>query len=360
MFFPGALVASANTTPDAITLQSALARLLDEGAQAVAMEASSIGLEQGRVEGVHFDVAVFTNLTRDHLEYHGNMEAYGAAKARLFETPGIKHAVINLDDKFGLQLAAGLAGRVDCIGYTLSDADFGAHAPERVLRAVNIDASGAALRFHVATADESAEVHALVAGRFNVANLLAVIGTLMASGFSLEESAQLTYHLAPPPGRMQLLGGVGEPLVVVDYAHTPDALENVLTALRPNVTARGGKLICVFGCGGDRDHGKRPMMGAIAARAADEVIITSDNPRSESPQSIIDEIAAGVDRPLTQVIDRAEAVAKAIAAAEADDVVLLAGKGHEDYQETAGVRVAFSDVLAARAALKVWGQGVRA
>ena len=358
--FPGALTPTRNTTPDAISLHGSLARLVDAGAQAVAIETSSIGLDQGRVDGVHFDVAVFTNLSRDHLDYHQSMEAYGQAKAKLFEFAGIKHVVINLDDPFGLQLAASLKGRVDRIGYTLGDRQFGRDIAEMVLAASQVDVSGAGLRFHVGLGEEWAEAHAYLTGQFNVSNLLAVIGTLIASGFSLEEAAQLTSHLTPPPGRMQVLGGVGEPLVVVDYAHTPDALENVLKALRPNAVARGGKLVCVFGCGGERDHGKRPMMGEIAARLADAVIITSDNPRSEDPQSIIDEVRGGAGRPVLCVADRAEAIARALASAQADDVLLLAGKGHEDYQELAGKRLAFSDVEAARSGLKLWAKGVSA
>lgn len=359
--FPGALAPTRNTTPDAVSLHGALSGLLDAGAQALAMEVSSIGLDQGRVDGVHFDVAVFTNLTRDHLDYHATMEAYGAAKARLFEMAGIKHAVINLDDAFGVQLARSLAGRVDRIGYTQGGREFGAEVAERVLVASHVDVSGAGLRFHVGLNDEAAEAHAYLAGLFNVSNLLAVIGSLIASGFSLEEAAQLTYNLTPPPGRMQLLGGVGEPLVVVDYAHTPDALENVLQALRPNATARGGKLKCVFGCGGERDPGKRPMMGEIAARLADEVIITSDNPRSEDPQRIIDAVFAGArggQAAVTPIVDRSEAIMQALSTAHADDVVLLAGKGHEDYQELALGRVAFSDVEMARAGLKLWAEAV--
>ncbi|MEY3201649.1 MAG: putative UDP-N-acetylmuramoylalanyl-D-glutamate-2,6-diaminopimelate ligase [Pseudomonadota bacterium] len=356
--FPGALAPTRNTTPDAISLHGALARFVDAGAQAVAMEVSSIGLDQGRVEGVHFDVAVFTNLTRDHLDYHQSMEAYGAAKAKLFAMPGLKYAVINLDDEFGLALAKSLAGRVDRIGYTQQGAPFGPLVAERVIVASRVDVSGAGLSFSVMVGDEEAQAHAYLAGQFNVSNLLAVIGTLIASGFSLEEAAQLTWNLTPPPGRMQLLGGVGEPLVVVDYAHTPDALESVLKALRPNATARGGKLKCVFGCGGERDPGKRSMMGEIASRLADEVIITSDNPRSEDPQRIIDAVRAGAMSSALSIVDRAEAIMTALAQARADDVVLLAGKGHETYQEMAGARVPFSDLEVARAGLRRWAEGV--
>lgn len=363
--FPGHLAATQNTTPDALTLHARLAQLQEEGAEAVSMEVSSIGLDQGRVGGVRFDVGVFSNLTRDHLDYHHTMDAYGEAKAKLFATPGMKHAVINLDDPFGVTLAQQLAGRVDVIGYTLDPARPSQGLAPRVLLASQIDASGAALRFAVSVVSEGsaehAEVHVLLAGRFNVSNALAVIASLMASGFSLQESAQLTYHLTPPPGRMQLLGGVAEPLAVVDYAHTPDALENALQALVPNARARGGRLWCVFGCGGERDHGKRPLMGAIAERLADEVVVTSDNPRSEDPQAIVDEILAGMPPGRAQVIlDRAQAVTHALTHARADDVVLLAGKGHEAYQEVAGVRHVFSDLSAATEALTIRAQGCAA
>lgn len=351
---PGALRESANTTPDAITLHCALSQLVDAGAQAVAMEVSSIGLDQERVAGVHFDVAVFTNLTRDHLEYHQTMQAYGAAKARLFATPGLRHAVINLDDPFGLELSRSLAGKLERIGYTCGTGFNAPNDADILLRASNIDVSGSALRFHVETSHERAEVHAYLVGLFNVSNLLAVIGALIASGFSLEEAAQLTHHLTPPPGRMQILGGVGEPLVVVDYAHTPDALEQVLKALRPSAEKRGGRLVCVFGCGGDRDAGKRAPMGEIAARLADVVVVTSDNPRSEDPQAIIDQVVAGAGAGVKQIVDRAQAIAAVIADAKADDVVVIAGKGHEGYQEIAGVRQDFSDLTHARAALAQW------
>jgi UDP-N-acetylmuramoyl-L-alanyl-D-glutamate--2,6-diaminopimelate ligase len=320
--FPGALKAGVNTTPDAVELHAALKDFRDRGAKAVAMEVSSHGLVQGRVNGVRFACALFTNLTHDHLDYHGSMAAYGEAKARLFEMPGLQTAVLNLDDPFGIELAARLAGRVRTIGYSLEPRD--APVDEKV------------------TWDPKLRLPVL--GRFNVSNALGVLGCLVANGISSEQGARLLAKLPPVPGRMQAVGE--EPLVVIDYAHTPDALENVLQALRPVATERGGRLAVVFGAGGDRDPAKRPLMGAIAARLADRVLVTSDNPRSEDPLKIIAAIGLPESEP-----DRARAIEKAILAAAPKDVVLIAGKGHETYQEIAGKRSRFSDEEQARKAI---------
>ncbi|RLJ67767.1 UDP-N-acetylmuramoylalanyl-D-glutamate--2,6-diaminopimelate ligase [Sulfurisoma sediminicola] len=341
--FPPALAESANTTPDAISLHRALAGYLEQGAVACAMEVSSIGLDQGRVNGVNFDVAVFTNLTRDHLEYHGSMEAYGAAKAKLFETAGLGAAVINLDDSFGRELAARLRGRVRTIGYTLEDRS----GADEVLAARNFAMTATGIAFDL----DGAHCAAPLVGRFNAANLLAVIGALLAGDEKLADIAAVLPRLRPPPGRMQAVGGVHEPLVVVDYAHSPDALEKALATLRETAQARGGRLACVFGCGGDRDAGKRPQMGAIAERLADRAIVTSDNPRSEEPQAIIAAIIAGM-KVLPEIeADRAAAIASVVREADPRDVILLAGKGHEPYQEIAGVRHPFSDLATAQSAL---------
>jgi len=344
--YPAHLLPSPNTTPDAISLQRLLARYADEGATACTMEVSSIGLDQGRVNGVHFDVAVFTNLTRDHLEYHGSMEAYGAAKARLFEAPGLKAAVVNLDDAFGRELAQRLAGRVRTIGYTLEE-NSGA---DQVLAARKLTMASAGLAFEV----DGVGFAAPVVGRFNASNLLAVTGALLAGEVKLAEIAEVLPQLAPPPGRMQVLGGVRQPLVVVDYSHSPDALEKALTTLRETAKVRGGRLICVFGCGGERDAGKRPLMGKVAEQLADHVIVTSDNPRSENPQSIVDAIVAGMSASPVIEPDRSAAIDAAVGAATVQDVILLAGKGHEPYQEIAGIRLSFSDVEHARLALENW------
>jgi UDP-N-acetylmuramoyl-L-alanyl-D-glutamate--2,6-diaminopimelate ligase len=306
---------------------------------------SSIGIEEGRVNGVHFDVATFTNLTQDHLDYHGSMAAYGAAKHRLFAWPGLTAAVVNLDDPFGVELAGDVDDGLELIGYTLT----GQRGGKRTLAAEALTMAGAEMSFTL----DGIKFRAPVVGRFNASNLLAVIGTLLAAGYRLAEIAGVLPGLAPPPGRMQALGaGAGQPLVVVDYAHTPDALEKALAALRETATARRGKLICVFGCGGDRDRGKRPQMGAAAERLADRVIVSSDNPRFEDPRIIIDDILAGMtSSPLIEA-DRAAAIRSAIGSADPSDVVLLAGKGHEAYQEVAGQRLPFSDLEHARAALE--------
>lgn len=345
--FPPDLEVSPNTTPDAVTLHAALARFVRAGAVACAMEVSSIGLDQGRANGLRFDVAVFTNLTRDHLEYHGSMAAYGAAKAKLFEMADC--AVLNLDDPFGIELAHRLRGRMRTIGYTLAESDDAA-ATDTVLRATGLSESGAGLSFTL----DGIRIAAPVVGRFNASNLLAVIGALLAGDEALDDIAAALPHLVPPAGRMQAIGGdvaQDAPLVVIDYAHSPDALEKVLTTLRGTADARGGRLICVFGCGGDRDPGKRPQMGSVAERLADAVVLTSDNPRGEDPQAIIAAIRAGMQRPPAVEADRAKAIAAAVAAADAQDVVLLAGKGHEPYQEVAGERLPFSDLVQAKSAL---------
>lgn len=344
--FPGALAAGPNTTPGAHVLRAFLPECVRQGAQACAMEVSSIGLHQGRVAALRFDVAVFTNFTRDHLDYHRDMDDYAAMKRRLFEMPGLRHAVLNLDDPFGRELAAGLAGRVATIGYTLESAT----GAERVLRAVDLVESGTGLAFTL----DGVRCAAPLVGRFNAANLLAVIGALLAGGEQLADIAAALPRLVPPPGRMQTFGGDNAPLVIVDYAHTPDALEKVLTTLRASATARGGRLICVFGCGGERDPGKRPQMGALAERLADRVVLTSDNPRGEDPLAIIAAIRAGMQGQPGIEADRAHAIAATIVAADARDVVLLAGKGHEPYQEIAGRRLPFSDRQAAESALAGW------
>jgi len=343
--FLDALDESPNTTPDAITLHAALAGFVARGADACAMEVSSIGLDQGRVNGAAFDVAVFTNLTRDHLEYHGTMEEYAAAKELLFLVPGLAAAVLNLDDPVGVGLAARLKGHVRTIGYTLIDA--GDSAADEILHAENLGMGAAGIEFDLCGVHFTAPV----VGRFNVSNLLAVIGALLTRSERLEDIAAALRGIQPPPGRMQAVGGVNEPLIVVDYAHTPDAMEKALGVLRETAAARGGSLICVFGCGGERDPGKRPQMGAIAERMADRVVITSDNPRKEDPQAIIDDILAGLQRVPAVEIDRGRAIAAAVADADKRDVILLAGKGHEPYQEIAGVRHAFSDLDAAKSAL---------
>ena len=353
--YPSALEENPNTTPDAVALQRALARFVSEGAQAVAMEASSIGIDQGRVEGVKFACALFTNLSRDHLDYHGNMERYGQAKMRLFRTPALAQAVLNLDDALGVRIAQDRADSgVARTGYSLWPGTGAASGLEHWLEARDIELSSAGAKFALVTSRGRMDVATALVGRFNVANVLAVIGVLLAAGLPLDAAVRAAERLEPPAGRMQRLGGAGKPLVVVDYAHSPDALDKCLGALRDVARAQGGRLICVFGCGGDRDRGKRPQMGEAASRHADFVWITSDNPRTEDPAAIIDEIRPGVSVPHEIRVDRRDAIGEAIAAARAADVVLLAGKGHEPYQEIGVRRVPFSDLDEARNGLAGW------
>jgi UDP-N-acetylmuramoyl-L-alanyl-D-glutamate--2,6-diaminopimelate ligase len=344
----GERVEAKNTTPDPIVLQRLLAEYLRRGARNVAMEVSSHGLDQGRVSGIKYDVAVFTNLTRDHLDYHGSMEAYGEAKARLFSARGLQHSVINVDDEWGNALAARIHG--DVITYGTRREARGARTR---LLADRIILSEAGVRFQVDSEWGKGDVQAPVLGGFNVSNLLAVLGTLLAAGLSFREAVDAIATLQPVTGRLERVGGGTAPLVVIDYAHTPDALEKALQALRPTVAA-GQRLVCVFGCGGDRDPGKRPLMGQVAQKLADHVIVTSDNPRSESPRAIIDQVLAGMAPGAEAIEDRQVAIFSAVHQARPGDVVLVAGKGHETYQEIAGVRHPFSDREVARAALAAW------
>ena len=334
------------TTPEAPMLARCLADFLVSGAQACALEASSVGIEEGRLNGARIDVAVFTNLTRDHLDYHGSMKQYAAAKEKLFNWPRLRLAVINLDDPFGRELMQRTtASRV--VGYTQGE-DFADR--QGVVRAVSVEEAAQGLRFLLVAPGGRARVETRLVGRFNVSNLLATAAVLLDAGLTPADVAECFADLPAPPGRLDAVGGDREPLVVVDYAHTPDALENAISALRGVAAARGGRLIAVFGCGGDRDRGKRPLMGEVASRLADSVVLTSDNPRSENPGEILRQIS--VAAPAAEVIeDRGEAIRRTILQAATSDVVLLAGKGHEPYQEIAGVRRPFSDIDEARAAL---------
>jgi UDP-N-acetylmuramoyl-L-alanyl-D-glutamate--2,6-diaminopimelate ligase len=345
--FSGELTTASNTTPDAIELHAALADYLVHGAQAVAMEVSSHGLEQGRVNGVKFDVALFTNLSRDHLDYHGDMASYARAKLKLFAMPGLKHAVINLDDPIGALIATRTVRAAGVIGYGFSafpQFDFPS------LRASGLVLAERGISFNVTSQWGSGVVAAPVIGRFNAFNLLAVLGGLIASGVPFASAVALIAAIEPVAGRMQRLGGGASPLVLVDYAHTPDALEKTLEAAR-EIVAPQRRLICVFGCGGERDRGKRPLMGEVASRLADRVVVTSDNPRGEAPEAIIAAITAGMRSGYQVVADRGQAIAVAIAEAAPGDVILIAGKGHENYQEIQGRRLPFSDIEAAREAL---------
>jgi UDP-N-acetylmuramoyl-L-alanyl-D-glutamate--2,6-diaminopimelate ligase len=341
--FPGALSEAINTTPDPILLHGMLAEYLANDAVAVAMEVSSHGLSQGRVNGVHFDVAVFTNLTRDHLDYHGDMAAYAAAKQQLFDWTGLGCAVLNADDSFGANLARMLSQK------GMKVLTYGLQAGEVRGRDLVLDENGLAMRLE--TPQGGADLRPPLFGRFNAYNLLAVLATLLASGEGLDRAIQVLHELRPVAGRMQLLGGGKKPTVVVDYAHTPDALEKVLASLREQTR---GRLICLFGCGGNRDKGKRPLMGEAASRLADAVVVTSDNPRHEDVRKIIDDIVAGMDGNYHIEEDRAAAIEQAIAGASMGDVVLVAGKGHEEYQQIGDIRLPFSDAEVAQRVLEGW------
>jgi UDP-N-acetylmuramoyl-L-alanyl-D-glutamate--2,6-diaminopimelate ligase len=360
--FPSKLQPTLNTTPDAIRVHGFLAEYVQQDAQAVAMEVSSHALEQGRVNSVKFDVALLTNLSRDHLDYHGDMSSYAAAKRRLFDWNQLKYAVLNLDDAFGSELAEQLQdAEVEVIGYGLSDQAL-QQAERQGLRMVfggNLHLSAQGCRLQVHTSWGGGVLNSSLLGRFNAENLLGTLAVLLASDVMLADALHELAQLRAVPGRMQTLGGAGRPEVVVDYAHTPDALEKVLHALREVTAPGGGKLICVFGCGGDRDRGKRPMMGTVAAKLADVSIVTSDNPRGENPREIIAEIVSGMGSKHQVVEDRAQAIAMAISSAQAADTVLIAGKGHEDYQEIAGVKHPFSDIDVAQRSLQVWHAGGR-
>ena len=342
---PPELVYTGLTTPDPVMMQRELRALVTNGFGACAIEASSIGIAERRLDGAQIAVAVFTNFTQDHLDYHGSMDAYWQAKAELFRWPGLRAAVINIDDTHGASLCANLIdagiGALDV--WTVSA---GGKPARLMARDIGYDAQG--LEFSVAEHGTTAveRLSTGLIGQYNVANLLGVLGTLRALGLTLAQAVAACASLTSVPGRMDRAGtGEGAPLAVVDYAHTPDALDKALIGLRPLAKQRGGALWCLFGCGGDRDPIKRPMMAAVAERQADRVIVTSDNPRSEKPDAIISQVLLGFSRPEGAQVqpDRAIAIADAIAQAAPQDVVLIAGKGHEAWQEIAGQRIPFSD-----------------
>ncbi|OGA96222.1 MAG: UDP-N-acetylmuramoyl-L-alanyl-D-glutamate--2,6-diaminopimelate ligase [Burkholderiales bacterium RIFCSPHIGHO2_12_FULL_61_11] len=343
---PGAMVATGLTTPDPVLLQQQLRRFVDEGFAACALEASSIGLVERRLDATAIQVAIFTNFTQDHLDYHPSMQAYWEAKERLFGWPGLKAAVINVEDPKGLELAASLTAKgldvwtFSCTGSArlqASDIQHGAHS----------------LRFDVVEGAERHSISTQLVGQYNVSNLLGVMAALRAMKLPLADAVGVCADLLPVPGRMEPLAVAGLPLVVIDYAHTPDALEKILTALKPVAMSRGGQLWCVFGCGGDRDATKRPLMAAVAEKNADRIFVTSDNPRSEDPLAIIEQVLPGLSRrdAVHVQADRAVAIAQALSLAQPQDVVLLAGKGHESFQEVKGVKLPFSDRAQAQAAL---------
>ncbi len=345
------VVSNGLTTPDPVLLQKSLRDFATQGVKACSIEASSIGLAEHRLDGTRIGVAVFTNFTQDHLDYHGSMEAYWQAKAALFEWPGLRAAVVNIDDDRGRELATRLTASVRHASpdvWTVS-----CNEPAR-LHATDITYDANGMRFSVHEAGSAIELSTRLIGLYNIANVICAIGAMRALGVPLNDCAVACAALAPVPGRMQCLGETGEPLVVVDFAHTPDALQKTLEALRPLAAARGGSLWCVFGCGGNRDAAKRPLMGTVVGRLADHVVVTSDNPRDEPEQSIIDQITPGLagHRSLQLQSDRSLAILSAVLKAERRDVVLVAGKGHEDYQEISGQKLPFSDQNHVLAALK--------
>ncbi|WP_432472366.1 UDP-N-acetylmuramoyl-L-alanyl-D-glutamate--2,6-diaminopimelate ligase [Amphritea sp. HPY] len=338
----GKMTDASHTTPDAISLQKMLAELKQQGATAVVMEVSSHALDQHRVAGVEFDVAAFTNLSRDHLDYHGDMESYGAAKAQLFTCMGVPHRVINIDDDYGIRLAEIASGEPVLTFGETAEADVSAN---------NVRLSADGIKADLSTPWGTLGLDTGLIGRFNLSNLLLAISVCGELGLKLEQIESAVNLISAVPGRMQLVQR-RLPLVVVDYAHTPDALEKALQALTKHCQ---GNLWCVFGCGGDRDTGKRPEMARIAEHLSDRVVITSDNPRGEDPQSIIDMVLAGITEPdaVTAITLREQAIAYAVAELKEQDILLIAGKGHETYQEIKGVRMPFDDVAVANKALEL-------
>ena len=348
---PESITFTGMTTPDPVTVQAGFKRFVDAGFGACAIEATSIGLAEHRLAGTTIDIAVFTNFTQDHLDYHGTMPAYWQAKARLFAWPGLRAAVLNIDDAQGAELAGALAGgSIERWTYSARGA-----ASDARLRAAAIRYDGGGLCFELHEGAARADVRTSLIGDYNVANLLATIGVLRASGVSLADAAAACTWLTPVPGRMQRVARMGAgPQVVVDYAHTPDALEKALRALQPFAAERGGALWCVFGCGGNRDAAKRPLMGALAQALAQQVVVTTDNPRDEAPAFILLQIVAGLagsQQRVKVIEDRRAAIHHAVRNADGRDVILIAGKGHEDYQEVRGVKHRFSDLEEASAAL---------
>ncbi|MBU0748163.1 MAG: UDP-N-acetylmuramoyl-L-alanyl-D-glutamate--2,6-diaminopimelate ligase [Gammaproteobacteria bacterium] len=347
---PPALTSTGMTTPDPVRLQHAFLQFADQGRSACAIEASSIGLAEHRLEGTRIRVALFTNFTQDHLDYHPSMTAYWQAKSALFDWPGLQAAVVNVDDPRGAELHAALTDRLlDLWSISIT-------GPAR-LAARDIGMGDGGLRFTVAEGVHTHVLQTRVIGQYNVSNLLGVLAALRALGVPLEHALYACAQLSPVPGRMEQIHSPGQPLVAVDYAHTPDALEKALQALRPLADQRGGQLWCVFGCGGNRDASKRPLMGAVAQQQADRVVVTSDNPRSEDPAAILHQILQGTiaSSVVRAEPDRAAAIAQAVAEAAPEDVVLIAGKGHEHTQESAGVRMPFSDMAHAQNALQARG-----
>lgn len=351
--FLNRLDAATHTTPDAVRLQALLAGFVDQGASDVAMEVSSHSLDQHRVAGVDFDAAVFTNLSRDHLDYHQTMEDYGSAKARLFSSPGLRSAVINVDDPFGRRLSATLGSRIEAVSYGLSLKPPAEGSLWLTTSELALTPSG--LEMQIRGSWGKGELRSPLLGRFNAMNLLAVLGVLLVRGIELPDALQRLSSIRGVPGRMERFSAEGAPTGIVDYAHTPDALEQLLVAARAHCT---GRLICLFGCGGNRDSGKRPQMGAVAERLADAVVLTDDNPRFEDGDHIISQIQTGMKQPGRARVERNRglAIESAFADAAPDDWILVAGKGHESVQLSGDLVLPFSDRDIVRKAMEDVGR----
>ena len=338
-----------HTTPDAVLTQKALAEMQKNQLQSVAMEVSSVGLHQHRVEAVEFDTALFTNLSRDHLDYHDSMENYADNKRKLFLTPGLRTAIVNLDDSYGLYMMDVVARHVKVYTYSLSN-----HTATVYAKRIQLDRHG--FNADIVTPYGEGTISCQLFGYFNISNVLAVLTTLISffektGTVDLEKLIELISNLRPVVGRMEIIGSSDELTCIVDYAHTPDGLKSALTAIRDHFD---GKVWCVFGCGGNRDRGKRPMMGEIARAYANKLIITDDNPRNESGEEIINHILSGIEESsdVSVIRDRAKAIQFAIDSARSEDIVLVAGKGHENYQDVGGRRTVFSDANQVRLALQ--------
>ena len=337
------------TTPDAVFTQSALARMHCEDIDPVAMEVSSVGLHQKRVSSVLFDTAIFTNLTRDHLDYHETMESYGQNKKKLFMMPGLKTAIVNLDDSFALSIINSVSSDVEILTYSLKNKIASVFAE-------SLELTRNGFRAKICTPIGMGEITGKLIGYFNFSNVLAVLTALINylprhSGINIDSICQKISELQPVDGRMEIIGESEEITVVVDYAHTPDGLCSALTALKDHFS---GQIWCIFGCGGNRDKGKRPLMGEIAEKHSSQIVITDDNPRNEGGDEIVQHILSGVrwKENIKIIRDRAKAISYAISQAKAGDVVLVAGKGHETYQDIAGIRNIFSDAKQVRVALQ--------
>lgn len=340
--FYGRLQETGFTTPDALTLQGMLADFVEKDAKAIAMEVSSHSIDQGRINGIPFQIAIFTNLTQDHLDYHGDMKTYAAVKRRFLADFPSKHLIINADDEYGMQFIREFALAKPVYAYRIEKhASFPLNV--KVVEATKVDLSFQGIRAEIHSPWGSGELHLPLIGKFNLSNALAVLTALCVYGISFANVLQALSRITAVSGRMQILGGHGKPLVIVDYAHTPDALEKVLHALRAHTQ---GKLICVFGCGGDRDPGKRPLMAQIAEKLADKIIVTNDNPRHEKPEDIARQIMQGFQHPerVSILLDRSKAIENSIQCASINDCILVAGKGAERYQQIGDEKIPYDDV----------------